>query len=139
MTNLQNDLTVLAKQINDDHQQAASLAKTCLDYAKKSLEFAKKCGDALIEAKEIVPHGEFMTWREQNCNASHRQADKYMKLARNFALLDPDIDGLSLTTALKAIKDQQEESSVNPEDLALPESFPLPAPGELMRAVVTSP
>src|SRR5262249_4041264 len=40
-------------------------------------------GALLLEAKELVGHGEWLPWLRANCRVSVRQAQTYMKLARN--------------------------------------------------------
>lgn len=51
-TDCSNSLTVLAGEINNAHQDAIGAFRTGLDYAIK-------CGKALIDAKALVPHGQW--------------------------------------------------------------------------------
>ena len=44
---------------------------------------AIRAGELLIEAKRQVAHGEWLLWLETNCPLSDREAQNYMRLARN--------------------------------------------------------
>jgi hypothetical protein len=68
-------LSQLAKLINAEH-------KLCEHAARSTLEHAVNAGLALIEAKSRVKHSEWTTWLEENCRVGMRQAQKYMKVAR---------------------------------------------------------
>lgn len=69
-------LDQLAQNINDNHAMVKDLAHDMLNYAKNA-------GDALIEAKASVAHGEFKPWVADNCICSYVTATKYMNVARN--------------------------------------------------------
>lgn len=70
-------LSRLAWRINDQHEQVEA-------YARNMLFFAKAAGEALIEAKKRIPHGQFKQWVEDNTKVSIRQAQNYMKVAREW-------------------------------------------------------
>src|SRR5262245_18668139 len=71
-----NSLPVLASTIKE-HLAAAETA------TRRGLEHAMAAGLLLIEAKELVEHGEWLTWLQANCQIGQRQAQTYMRLARN--------------------------------------------------------
>jgi hypothetical protein len=71
-----NRLPVLASSINE-HLAAAEAA------TRRGLEHAIAAGTLLIEAKELVDHGEWLPWLQANCRIGERQARTYMRLARN--------------------------------------------------------
>jgi hypothetical protein len=71
-----NRLPVLATSIND-HLAAADAA------TRRGLEHAIAAGTLLIEAKDLVGHGEWIPWLQANCRLGERQAQTYMRLARN--------------------------------------------------------
>jgi hypothetical protein len=71
-----NRLPVLAATISE-HLEAAETA------TRRGLEHAIAAGLLLIEAKELVAHGEWIPWLKANCRLSPRQAQVYMRLARN--------------------------------------------------------
>src|SRR5262245_27871214 len=76
-----NRLPVLAASIND-HLGAAEAA------TRRGLEHAIAAGLLLVEAKELVDHGLWLTWLQENCQIGQRQAQTYMRLARNRHRLD---------------------------------------------------
>jgi hypothetical protein len=77
-----NRLPVLASSINE-HLVAAEAA------TRRGLEHAIAAGLLLIEAKELVEHGEWLPWLQANCpHISPRQAQTYMRLARHRDRLD---------------------------------------------------
>ncbi|MTK63863.1 MAG: DUF3102 domain-containing protein [Methanobacterium sp.] len=45
---------------------------------------AKAAGEALIEAKKQLAHGQFKPWVEANTRVSYAQASKYMRVARQW-------------------------------------------------------
>jgi hypothetical protein len=67
-------LATLAAEINTLHDSAQTAAMTAVQYAAK-------CGQKLIEAKEACQHGEWLPWLEANCRVARQQANKYMRLA----------------------------------------------------------
>ena len=72
----------LAIKINAAHRTA------CVN-ARKSMEYAAECGRLLIEAKELVEHGEWLPWLEAHTEVSPRQSQRYMRLAENWAEIEP--------------------------------------------------
>jgi hypothetical protein len=76
-----NRLPVIASSIND-HLAAAEQA------TKHGLEHAIAAGLLLLEAKDLVGHGAWITWLEANCRVGVRQAQTFMRLARNRHKLD---------------------------------------------------
>jgi hypothetical protein len=76
-----NRLPILASTINE-HLAAAETA------TRRGLEHAIAAGILLLEAKELVAHGEWLTWLQANCQIGQRQVQAYMRLARNRHRLD---------------------------------------------------
>jgi hypothetical protein len=74
--NRSNRLPILAASISD-HVAAAEAA------TRRGLEHAIAAGLLLIEARELIAHGEWLEWLRANCPLSPRQAQTYMRLARN--------------------------------------------------------
>jgi Protein of unknown function (DUF3102) len=70
-----NRLPVLAATINE-HVEAAETT------IRRVVEHAIAAGALLIEAKELVAHGDWLPWLKANCRLSERQARTYMRLAR---------------------------------------------------------
>jgi hypothetical protein len=71
-----NRLPVIAATIND-HAAAADAA------TRRGLEHAVAVGLLLLEAKGLVDHGGWIPWLEANCRVGARQAQTFMRLARN--------------------------------------------------------
>jgi hypothetical protein len=71
-----NRLPILGVGIND-HLAAAEAA------TKRGLEHAIAAGLLMIEAKGLVDHGKWLLWLQANCHVGVRQAQTFMRLARN--------------------------------------------------------
>jgi|GEM_PF-3428090 len=70
-----NRLTVLAADIKAAHLEIQASAEAMA-------ERALLAGNALIEAKGIVRHGEWSRWLQDHCALSERSAQRYMQMAR---------------------------------------------------------
>ena len=89
MTKNTKALDALAERINAGH-------RAYLATARKALEHAMAVGAALQEAKDGLPHGEWLPWLQTNCPAiSERSAQRYIRLAQNRSSLE----GKSATVA----------------------------------------
>lgn len=76
-----SNLAALASQINAEHTAAAAAFVTGIDRARA-------CGELLLHAKRLCAHGQWLPWLERNCpGVGNRQAQKYMRLARNWEKL----------------------------------------------------
>jgi len=71
---MSNRLPVLAAEIRCAHADVQAAAKT-------AAECAIAAGKALIEAKQLVKHGEWLPWLRENCALAERTAQLYMKIA----------------------------------------------------------
>lgn len=72
-----NKLDTLAGIINT--------AQKNIEYHAKSMLFeAKEAGEALLEAKAQLKHGEFKPWVEANCSVKWSMAKRYMQVARQW-------------------------------------------------------
>ena len=91
-----NRLATLAATAQHEHHEAQAAAK-------KALEHALNAGDALVEAKVTIPHGQWADWLSRHVPAiSGRTAQLYMKLARNRDKIDAQrVADLSLRQAAK--------------------------------------
>ena len=70
-----NRLPVLANEIKRAHTGV-------MDAAKTAAERAIEAGNALIEAKALVKHGEWLPFLRDHCEIPERTAQLYMKIAR---------------------------------------------------------
>lgn len=89
-------LDALARTINDTQVEI----EFC---AKMTLKWARKAGEALIEAKKQLPHGQFKAWVEASTRVSYKTAAKYMKVAREWeakCLADETFADLSIDAFL---------------------------------------
>jgi hypothetical protein len=83
-------LPELAGQINRTHNAVLRTGTGALKFQNKARglfeerrEYARQCGQYLIEAKAQLRHGEFMPWLEENVPfLTHRTAVQYMRFAR---------------------------------------------------------
>jgi hypothetical protein len=73
---MEDPLPALAAEIENCHQAAYRAAEDALN-------LALRCGDLLIEAKAKIKHGEWLFWPETNTTVGNRQAQNYIRLAKN--------------------------------------------------------
>lgn len=69
-----NRLSVLAEEIRAAHAGVQTAAQ-------QAAEYAIAAGKALIEAKALVKHGEWLPWLKANCGFAERTAQLYMRIA----------------------------------------------------------
>ena len=70
-------LDALAERINAGH-------RAYLATARKALDHALAAGASLQEAKDGLPHGEWLPWLKTNCpGISERSTQRYIRLAKN--------------------------------------------------------
>lgn len=78
--------------------------------AKSAVVFAVDAGSKLNTAKNLVPHGQWAKWLEENVEVSLRTARAYMQLASELPLLEDGkrqhVADLPLREAMKAIATQ---------------------------------
>jgi hypothetical protein len=75
-------------------------------------------GQALIKAKKMQSHGDWLPWLAANFDGSDSIANRYMRVARNQARV-PDLDSTSLRKALEAIS--KDNNGRSERDLAIAE------------------
>lgn len=110
----------------------AEVANSCHDIAVASLrigaEHARHAGDALIEAKALLPHGKWSGWIKANFRGGMRTAQRYMKIAKSWETIagkNDSVSHLSVTQVLtlldggdeleRALKNQAELDALRPE------------------------
>ncbi len=76
-----NSLTDLAARIKAEHNAVVAAFR-------HGIEHAIRTGELLLEAKAQLPHGEWGSWLEANCEISERSASRYMRLARHRSELE---------------------------------------------------
>ncbi len=70
-----NRLPILADEIKRAHSGV-------MDAAKTAAERAMEAGNALIEAKALVRHGQWLPFLRDHCDLPERTAQLYMKIAK---------------------------------------------------------
>jgi hypothetical protein len=111
-----NRLPILAQQIRDAH---ADIERGALALAERALA----AGNALIEAKAAVPHGQWADWVSEHIGISTRTASRYMKVAAS-GMKSATVADLGIRAAAEALAATRLE-------------WPLPGPGEALRVVST--
>jgi Protein of unknown function (DUF3102) len=87
----------LATRINHEHKAAVGTLK-------RGLEHALAAGHLLLEAKQFVPHGQWLPWLTEHCRIPERTAQVYMRLARRMPKNARPAD-LTITQALEMVLD----------------------------------
>ena len=64
-------------------ERIKSLHGAVIDNGRNVVRKGMDAGAALIEAKNLVGHGQWLPWLRDNCGVSERRAQHYMKLAAN--------------------------------------------------------
>lgn len=90
----------LANKINEATTAAES-------HARSAMQYALTAGELLVQAKSLVPHGEWQQWVEANCTIAPRTASAYMRLSARLPEL-PEAErqrvaDLPLRDAIRAI------------------------------------
>ena len=86
---------------------------------RRSIEQAIECGKLLIEAKELVRHGNWIIWLEVNTEVSPRTAQKLIRLARNQDAImanAPDRAHLAINSALELIAQKKPGAMARKDD-----------------------
>ena len=105
-----NHLPILAAEIRRAHADVQEAAKTAAEHAITA-------GHALIEAKALLKHGEWLPWLRENCALAELTAQLYMKVARS-GLESATVADLGLKFAADALlvhfADPWDEQPENP-------------------------
>lgn len=70
-----DNLSDLASAIAVEHQLVEL-------HANSAVQHALRCGELLLQAKAQLQHGEWLGWLRDNCHVGTREAQRYMRLAR---------------------------------------------------------
>jgi len=89
--------TLLAAQINAEHESA-------FGKAREALEHARRAGELLLQVKAEVGHGGFQVWIAEHCDFTARQAQRYMTVSENWAAIVAKYDTVSHLTLRGALK-----------------------------------
>jgi hypothetical protein len=93
-------LSDLASRIRQAHER-------CHASLTQGLQHALEAGQLLLQAKERVPHGMWLSWLGSSCDLGERLAQRYMRVARDLPRLSPAnttrVSDLSFRQALTLI------------------------------------
>ena len=109
---VQQDLETLAHIIRTADQGAAHAVANMVEHALTA-------GDALIQAKAKVGHGNWLKYLRDECEIGADWAERYMKLARGREVLEANsarMRNLSITQALKLIDGNKQKSQPRVSD-----------------------
>jgi hypothetical protein len=94
-------------------EEANKALATSKDQAQGVVEYARKCGEYLNRAKELLPHGGFQKWLEQNFKGSARTAHDYRRLASNWqSIADLPLESVAGAIALIRLGDSPPEKII---------------------------
>jgi site-specific DNA-methyltransferase (adenine-specific) len=112
-------LSILAVEIMAAHAEAERAAR-------RSIEAMIEAGEKLIEAKDLVDHGQWGPWLKQHCRIPRSTVTLYMDIARNREVLEiANVSNLSVRAAKDLIAEaklkewraqQREAASGLPDD-----------------------
>lgn len=97
------DLATLADEANRYHDAAHNACRGML-------QAAWNAGTALNAAKELCEHGEWLPWLKANFHGSERNAQNYMRIAKNAASADLASSKESIDKVLKSLSKQRRET-----------------------------
>jgi DNA modification methylase len=101
-------LADLAVRINAEHSEVVRALRLGLSHAIAA-------GNALLEAKALLKHGQWLPWLNDNCLISERTASLYMRLARHAPdLKSATVADLTIREAVTLINDAAEPDSAAP-------------------------
>lgn len=72
----------IAKRIRTHHDQAVAAGHVFQKATERMRAEILLCGQALIEAKELLPHGQWIPWVREKCGFSRWTANRYMDAAK---------------------------------------------------------
>lgn len=74
-----------AMATTNQHRTIEAITDELLDAKRKGGEAILTIGRCLMEAKEMLPHGEWLPWLNEQVELSERTAQKFMRLAREWS------------------------------------------------------
>ena len=100
MKSIETAVPSAAQRINELHR----LAET---NAREAMAYALEAGNLLLQIKAELPHGTWENWLTAHCEIAVRTAQAYMRLAKQFPLLDESkaqrVADLPVREAIRAI------------------------------------
>ena len=106
-----NTLAPSFRKTDDELRQLSGEISWYEEEARKSislaLQYKLEVGRRLLRAKDILPHGKFLSWAHQEFGWTPRHVQNHLALAANAKQVSRLAPGASLRMALAAIKDAQ--------------------------------
>ena len=80
-------------------EQIGAEIRTYVNAARQILtKCAVEIGRRLVEAKELLPHGEWLPWLQKETDFSERTAQTYMKIFREYGAAQESLFGAEVNT-----------------------------------------
>lgn len=76
----------------------SEIKELCSAAGKTMLLYAAEIGRRLVEAKEILPHGEWGRWLSEECGFSQRTANKHMQIFKAYGSAQVSLFGAELNS-----------------------------------------
>ena len=103
----------VVQQINSEYALAQENFTKAKEYGSQALLHARNCGEKLLEAKAQCVHGEWLTWLADNTQIPARTAQRFMKIALNWDLIQAELE--STDTRYFGINEAQKLLSASEE------------------------
>jgi hypothetical protein len=94
-----NSLVELAARIKVEYEAVAPIMRQALLHVMAA-------GDLLLEAKSRLKHGEWTPWLLEHCDIPERTVNRYMRLAKNRAVVEAEMEkcaDLSVNAAIRLL------------------------------------
>ena len=107
-----------AMATTNQHRTIEAITDELLDAKRKGGEAILTIGRCLIEAKEMLPHGEWLPWLTEQVEFSPRTAQNFMRLAREWSNTQTLADlGASKALTLLALPAEEREQFMEEHDV----------------------
>ncbi len=88
----------VAEKHRDIDVITSEIKELCSAAGKTILLYAAEIGRRLVEAKEILPHGEWGRWLSEECGFSQRTANKHMQIFKAYGSAQASLLGAELNS-----------------------------------------
>ena len=88
----------IAEKHRDIDVITSEIKELCSAAGKTMLLYAAEIGRRLVEAKEILPHGEWGRWLSEECGFSQRTANKHMQIFKAYGSAQVSLFGAELNS-----------------------------------------
>lgn len=88
----------IAEKHRDIDVITSEIKELCSAAGKTMLLYAAEIGRRLVEAKEVLPHGEWGRWLSEECGFSQRTANKHMQIFKAYGSAQVSLFGAELNS-----------------------------------------